>query len=53
MKGSEWKTVSNHAKDLITKLLEVNEKKRIGVLDAAKHPFFDILKNKVESTHDL
>lgn len=45
MKGPEWDVISKEAKDLVRKFLEVNEKVRIRVGEALKHPFFNIIHN--------
>ena len=36
----EWKKVSDNAKDLLKRLLEVNPQKRISAKEALNHPWF-------------
>lgn len=52
MKGKEWKPITENAKDLIRKLLEVDEKKRIKVNEAIKHPFFNILNSQDSNSNN-
>lgn len=39
----EWDDISDTPKDLISKLLVVDPKKRINITEALKHPFFQIV----------
>ena len=43
---SPWNTISKNAKDLISKLLEIDIKKRISAEDALKHNWFKENKSK-------
>lgn len=44
-----WEKISPKAKDLISKLLKVNPKKRIAGNQVMKHPWFNLLKKEEES----
>ena len=46
----EFDSVSNECKDLITKLLVANPKKRISGKDALSHPWFKKALNKTGET---
>lgn len=51
-----WKHVSGAAKDLISKLLEMDPNKRISAADAMSHPWFQIRKstnNEIDLTGSL
>lgn len=37
-----WKYISAQAKDLISKMIEIDPKKRLSVKDAMLHPWFEI-----------
>jgi calcium-dependent protein kinase len=44
-KNKLWKTISSNAKDLISKLLEVNIDKRYSAEQALNHPLFNLTKS--------
>jgi calcium-dependent protein kinase len=48
-----WKSISNEAKDLISRFLVLNPAKRITIRQAFKHPWFKILNNASSSTIPL
>ncbi len=45
MKSLEWKRISKHAKDLISKLLERDVRKRITAAEALEHPWFKKIRS--------
>lgn len=45
-RGQAWSTISDEAKDLVTKLMEKNVESRLSAVDALAHPW---LKEKVKS----
>lgn len=45
-RGQAWSTISEEAKDLVTKLMEKNVEARLTAVDALAHPW---LKDKVKS----
>lgn len=44
-----WKSISNEAKDLISRFLVLNPAKRITIRQALRHPWFKILNNTSSS----
>ena len=42
MKEDDWDNISPEAKDLVSKLLEVNSEKRISAAEALNHPWFNL-----------
>jgi len=42
MKHKEWDSVSDEAKDLVTKMLEMNPKKRLSAQKCLNHEWFEI-----------
>merc|ERR1712228_1050884 len=48
----KFECVSDAAKDLISKLLIKNPKKRISIENALKHEWFDSLKSKITEQND-
>ena len=41
MEKYPWPIISDQAKDLVKKLLEIDDKKRISAEEALKHPWFE------------
>ena len=53
MEKYPWPIISNHAKDLVKKLLEVDDQKRISAEEALKHPWFESKEVKSENNEGL
>jgi calcium-dependent protein kinase len=51
--GKEYEAISQKAKDLIRKMLELNPTKRLSASDCLKTPFFEVLNNNKETIPDL
>ena len=44
--GKEWENISDNAKDLIKKMIELDTSKRLSASECLNHPFFSILNDK-------
>ena len=53
MEKYPWPIISDQAKDLVKKLLEIDDKKRISAEEALKHPWFESKEVKSENTENL
>lgn len=51
--GREYEAISQKAKDLIKKMLELNPTKRLSAAECLKTPFFEGLNNNKETMPDL
>ena len=53
MTGVGWDTISNEAKDLVSKLLVTDPSKRMPVKNILKHPWFASANSSPSCHHDM
>ena len=52
MKGAEWNEISDLAKDLVSKMMQFDVKKRLTAAEAMRHPFIDNKRRENNAKQD-